>query len=137
MSRVLIVEDSLSDLELIMAAVREHYETTWSPTLADAITQLTRNPPDAVLLDVHLPDSNESHHTVSEVKKHRNNAAIVVVSGDDDPRTIEQGLSDNADGWVVKGANMAKAVLYELQKGIANHRKCCKVDEGIKHLYEI
>jgi DNA-binding response OmpR family regulator len=134
MTRLLIVEDDPTDLDLILEMVREKFETLWAPTLKDAIQHLKNGAVDAVLLDVNLPDSRDSHHAVSEVKIHRGHAAIVVLSGESDEAKIRQGLADNADGWLVKGSSRAKSVVFELERAIASHRICCKVREGIQHL---
>lgn len=135
MSRVLIVEDDPRDMLLIRSVIEGKYQIAVATTLDEAVKQMIKETPDAVLLDVGLPDAKNPEHAIARMKEYRNDkAAIVVVSGCDDPEQIASGIEKNADGWVVKGLSMASGILHQLERGIANYRICCKVETGITHL---
>lgn len=134
MARMLIVEDCASDFELIQEYIRDSFEIDWSRTLREAVEKLNSTNPDVILLDVHLPDSPSYLDTIAEVKRHRKDAPIIVVSGESDPTTIERGIEENADGWLTKSTLTAKSLLHQISEGIERHRLCSKVREGIEHL---
>src|SRR5688572_613529 len=132
MNRVLIVEDDPLDMESIYMVLSGKFILDTAIDLYTAISKLKSNPPDAVLLDPGLPDSQGFQHSIDEMKKHRanTNTAIVVVSHDDDPVRMKAGIAGNADGWVTKGVTMPQDLLFHLQRSIAMRRKCRNVEEG-------
>lgn len=118
----------------MLAALDGRYVSDWAPTLALGIEGIERERPAAILLDVGLPDAKDYRHAIAEVKEHRHDAAIIVVSGSDDPVVITQAIADNADAWVVKGSFTPKGLIHQIEEGIAKHRTCSKLSKEIKRL---
>lgn len=58
MNRILIVEDSLEEQELIRRALRSDYELEFAESSASGLDLASTQPPDLVLLDVGLPDGD-------------------------------------------------------------------------------
>jgi len=61
--RLLLVEDSDAQARFFMQTLREPssahpFDVTWAKTLREALRQLADAPPDLVLLDLVLPDSD-------------------------------------------------------------------------------
>ena len=79
---VLIVEDEEPARELLVHYLEsERYEVAWAASGADAITQAVRLSPDAITLDLLLPDGN-GLKTLHQLKKHpaTEHIPIIIVS---------------------------------------------------------
>jgi len=61
---------------------------------------------DLVLLDFHLPGTSE-HDAFRAVRDHFHKAAVVIVSGDEDPPTIRQLIGNGASGYIPKSSTPA------------------------------
>ena len=87
--------------------------------LATALSVIQEAPPDAVLLDLNLPDSH-GVSTLTRVLSAAPSAAIVVLTGLDDPRTAREALSLGAQDWLVKGELdpdvVQRALRYALER---------------------
>lgn len=119
-SSILIVEDNDSDRELIFNAIHTQCENIKSVRkLEDAIFQIRQEAPDVVLLDVGLPDAIDFKDAIDRMKKAvKETTAIIVVSNNDDPEAITQGIMSNASGWIVKGSWVN--LLYEMRAAYDN-----------------
>ena len=60
--------------------------------------------PDLILLDLNLPDS-KGLDALSRVRERFEDAALVVVSGEEDPAMIRRTIDDGAAGFVPKSSN--------------------------------
>lgn len=58
-------------------------------------------PPDLILLDLNLPDA-EGFSSLAYLRTHYPNVRVAIVSGDDDPSTIEGARSFGASGYLIK-----------------------------------
>ena len=117
---VLIVEDDIGDANLIRWQLLERDPEAFEVTLADSVAQ-TRQLleqglcPDVTLLDLNLPDSRG----IETVEHGRNllDGPLVVLTGMEDSRIIEQAIAHGADDYLCKGADggsLRKAVRYAL-----------------------
>lgn len=113
---VLLVEDNPDDLALVQRMLAEaaetHFDVECFQRLADVISHLqqTEKRPDAVLLDLTLPDSTgldtliALHETIGDVP-------IIVLSGLDDSKTAVEAIKAGAHDWITK--NQTNGVLLE------------------------
>ncbi|AGS72657.1 PP2C family protein-serine/threonine phosphatase [Streptomyces collinus] len=107
----LLVEELLLDTDLPHSLKR-------CRTAAEARLALETAPVDCVLLDLHLPDASgvETVHAVQG----DTNAAIIVLTGLDEPRAGVDALAAGAQDYLVKGTVepelMQRAVRYAVQR---------------------
>jgi len=127
--KVLFIEDEANYRELVTRHLLDDFEVNEATTLEEGIKWLRKNEADAILLDLGLPDS-QPQSTLSEVKKHRNCAAVVIVSGSDDPELIRKCILDTASGYLVKGRDDRKPMLIvkEIMDAIRNNVLCRRID---------
>ena len=78
------------------------FSTTWCPTLAAGLSELSAHGADVVLLDLSLPDSH-GLGTLSQVLAARDDVAVVVLSGQDDEDLAYRALQAGAQDYLVKG----------------------------------
>ncbi|HET9383159.1 MAG TPA: fused response regulator/phosphatase [Streptomyces sp.] len=119
--RILLVEDDDGDALLVEELL---YDTDLPHTLercrtaADARKALGANPVDCVLLDLHLPDAS-GVRTVQAIQT-ETDAAIIVLTGLDEPRAGVDALAAGAQDYLVKGKVepdlMQRALRYAVQR---------------------
>ncbi|MFF9409803.1 PP2C family protein-serine/threonine phosphatase [Streptomyces anandii] len=119
--RILLVEDDDGDALLVEELL---YDTDLPHTLercrtaGDARTALASHAADCVLLDLHLPDAS-GVDTVQAVQT-GTEAAIIVLTGLDEPRAGVEALAAGAQDYLVKGKVepdlMQRAVRYAVQR---------------------
>lgn len=129
MIRVLIVEDNPVD-----AAMARDILDTWRPNefdlihvqdLEDALRRLSREPFDAVLLDLSLPDA-KGLDTVTQVLGTSPGVPIIVLSGYDDEQIGLQAVQKGAQDYLVKGqgdgAILGRAIQFAIERKRAEER---------------
>lgn len=124
MKCLLIVEDELNDIRLILPMLSGRFALIIATTLAEAIKQFSMGLAEAVLLDLGLPDSPKEK-TVQTFKANFPNAPIVVMSGNSDPKFIEQTILDNASGYIQKDFHCKDPCRFcrEIDAAIEHHKE--------------
>jgi DNA-binding response OmpR family regulator len=111
--RILIVDDEPDFAEMLRYRLRnDRYEFEYAPRGMDALNKLTLARPDAVLLDVLLPDMNGLE--VCEIlhrRSDRRRVPVILVSGLDNPTTRTAGQEAGARSFVSKPVNFAQLKL--------------------------
>jgi len=103
--RILIVEDSPALLRALRINLRARgYEVATAPTGRDALAEAQRRPPDAVLLDLGLPDLDGTE--VIRQLRSWSNAPVIVLSGRAGPGDKIGALDAGADDYVTKPFSM-------------------------------
>ncbi|WP_037860381.1 PP2C family protein-serine/threonine phosphatase [Streptomyces sp. NRRL S-340] len=119
--RIVLVEDDDGDALLVEELLYDTdlpHTLTRCRTAAEARRTLAAHPCDCVLLDLHLPDATgvETVHAI-EADTH---AAIIVLTGLDEPRAGVDALAAGAQDYLVKGKVepdlMQRAVRYAIQR---------------------
>ena len=121
--RIVLVEDNPSDAELITQALRRSasydFEVVVCPSLKSATETVTEDSPDAVLLDLGLPDSS-GVHSVREILRKTPNLPVVVLTGNDDDETALHSLQNGAQDYLVKGRvdtdNLSRSIRYAVER---------------------
>jgi PAS domain S-box-containing protein/putative nucleotidyltransferase with HDIG domain len=125
--QVLLVEDNPGDARLIRAMLTEDhnsssFEITWADRLSKALEALNTNPPEAVLLDLSLPDS-QGLSTVATVVKNAPDAPIVILTGNEDEALATRALQDGAQDYLPKsqltGALLERTIRYSIDRKLA------------------
>lgn len=111
-SAALLVEDLVADSDLGMSVTRV-------PTLSAACAELATEPPDCVLLDLHLPDA-DGLGALARIRDHHDAVPVVVLTG-----TAEEGVglaavAAGAQDYLVKGRVepelFGRAIRYAIQR---------------------
>ncbi|MEU9158001.1 fused response regulator/phosphatase [Streptomyces sp. NPDC048417] len=118
---VLLVEDDDGDALLVEELLHDTdlpYTLTRCHTAAEAHRALAAGPVDCVLLDLHLPDAS-GVETIRTIQA-GTHAAIIVLTGLDEPRAGVDSLAVGAQDYLVKGKVepdlMQRAVRYAVQR---------------------
>ncbi|MCA9269779.1 MAG: PAS domain S-box protein, partial [Planctomycetales bacterium] len=124
--RVLCVEDDpLSARILIdrLHAFPAHdgvsFECTHATSLFETRRLLSKNPFDAVISDLGLPDS-EGPATIANIRKHAPHMPLVALTADDSIATMREAIDAGADGYFVKGegasSTLARAIIQAIER---------------------
>ena len=126
--RVLLVEDNDGDAMLVREALEDaagdSVELRHVRTLADGTAVLTGDgwEPDAVFLDLGLPDLPPGRSALHEVLDVAPDVAVVVLTGLDDGDVAAAAVADGAQDYIVKsadpdGGTLLRAVRFARQRG--------------------
>ncbi|MDX2092558.1 MAG: response regulator transcription factor [Kofleriaceae bacterium] len=120
-SSILIVEDRPDDLAFITDVLRSAFgpcEVRSARTLARARQLVAQDPPDFVILDLHLPDG-AGGEMLPVVRAKRPDATVVVVTVFDDDEHLFAALQAGADGYLLKDESRASAsaILKDVLEG--------------------
>ena len=100
--RLLLVEDTVSLATLYREYLRnEGYEIDHAPSLAEARAVLGRKPPDAVLLDLRLPDG-DGLGLLAEIRARRNPPPVIVMTAHGSVTTAVDAMRGGATDFLVK-----------------------------------
>lgn len=101
-NRILVVDDEPSVARMLGRILqRMHLEHSVAPSAEEARRVLREEAFDLILCDIHLPGESGMdliEHVVSE----HPDTAVIMVSGVDDPGTVEKALEIGAYGYIVK-----------------------------------
>ncbi|NEA46258.1 fused response regulator/phosphatase [Streptomyces sp. SID10815] len=118
---ILLVEDDDGDALLVEELLYDTdlpHTLTRCRTAADARRELAAQPVHCVLLDLHLPDAS-GVETVEAIQTDTG-AAIIVLTGLDEPRAGVEALGAGAQDYLIKGKVepdlLQRAVRYALQR---------------------
>jgi two-component system cell cycle response regulator len=122
-TKILLVEDSPGDARLIKEALSEiaklRFELVHCETLAQALEFCSKNIPDAILLDLGLPDS-QGLDTVRRMHGAAQQAPIAVLTIRDEEELAIQSLHEGAQDYLPKsqinGALVWRALRYAMER---------------------
>jgi len=120
--RVLVVEDDPNTREYIAAALRgadETYSVSTARNLQCAIDALTGEAPDAVLVDLGLPDGN-GIDAIRFARERSDETRILVITVFGDEKSVVGAIEAGAQGYLLKGeapADLREAVSQVLAGG--------------------
>lgn len=119
--RLLLVEDNPGDADLAAERLSEmpDHDITVVDRLKRALEVLEETRIDAVILDLNLPDST-GIETFRQLRRASKNVAIVIYSGDNDPKLRMQALAEGALDYVEKNAPsygvQVRGLLYSIER---------------------
>lgn len=112
MNTALIVEDSLSDQELISGCLMQGgLNVVKAQNAEEAIAKISRHKPDVIILDVVLPDRS-GFELCRELKTQAETSKIPIVICSTKGGKLNQrwGLKHGADAYLVKPVDQAELV---------------------------
>jgi PleD family two-component response regulator len=122
--RVLMVEDSPSDAELIAVSLTDAAPGAVALThvrrLDQAFASLASDQFDVMLLDLDLPDSG-AKDTVARARGHWQDIPIVVHTGDTDDRRGIKAVREGAQDYVRKGDFDGHVLLHAIRHAMRRH----------------
>ncbi|MDY7225762.1 ATP-binding protein [Hyalangium rubrum] len=129
--RLLLVEDNPGDARLIQEELKEvssaRFEVLHVARMAEAERAVREAPPDAVLLDLSLPDGHGLSN-ISRLLQAVPVVPLVVLTGTDDERLAVQAVHQGAQDYLVKGQVTGPLLVRALRYAIERKR----VEEGLK-----
>lgn len=129
--RLLLVEDNAADAHLIQEELREvaatPFEVRHVGRMAEAEREVREAPPDAVLLDLSLPDGHGLGN-ISRMQQAAPAVPLVVLTGLDDERQAVQAVHQGAQDYLVKGQVTGPLLVRALRYAIERKR----AEEGLK-----
>lgn len=106
---VLLIDDHAlfrQGLQLILSTLDERLRFSDAADCASVLRDPALRDVNVVLLDLGLPDGN-ALASIEPLRAHCTSAAIVVVSGIDDPQTVRRAIDAGAAGFVPKSSSSA------------------------------
>ena len=134
--RVLLVEDNPGDARLIQIMLTEQEDGSFhvdiAPRLADALAAIEKDAPDAILVDLNLPDSS-GLGTAERVIAAAPNVPVLVMTGLEDERVgleaMRHGVQDYLTKGQIDGPLIRRAVRYAVDRMKTQALLAEKVDE--------
>jgi PAS domain S-box-containing protein len=120
--RLLLVEDSPSDAALLQENILSRsgagdFSVSVAPSLQKALDHLKNNRPDAVLLDLNLPDST-GLGTVERARQTSPDVPIIVLTGVDDEKLGMEAMQAGVQDYLVKGQADGHAIIRAVRYAI-------------------
>jgi len=129
--KILIIEDDDLYCELVgRVLVKEGFVVRCTNRLQEGIKLAKQDPPDAIVLDLGLPDSS-ADKTVESMKQVINTAIIVVLSGNTE--AAKNCIMQSASGYLNKDDGL-KYLGREIRNAIHTHSKIQRIDSAISGL---
>ncbi len=132
--RILLVEDDgafAAFLETALSVEDDPPELRHVPDLAGALARLREDGPDAVILDLHLPDS-QGLDTLRAVVAAAPLLPVVVLTGAADLALARTALQLGAQDWIVKGRSEAEVVQRAVRYAVERKRLTDRLVEAQK-----
>lgn len=103
--KILLIEDSDAEAGLIKHTISQAFDNNISITRCDTLTEavdiISQQAFDVILLDLSLPDSHGTE-TFQTIQAHNEDAALVVLSGNDDEGLAESLIVAGAQDYICK-----------------------------------
>lgn len=129
--RIILVEDNPGDARLVQLALAEAIRTPLAVehvTRLDAALDLLGGPaPDALLLDLSLPDST-GLDTVTRVRRAAPHVPIIVLTGREDEAFADEVIRSGAQDYLVKGQVEGTSVSRAIRYAVERHRVLEELD---------
>ncbi len=134
--RVLLVEDSPSDAELLQEALleteAEGFQFVLAESLTEALESLHKNSFDVLLLDLSLPDSFGTE-TFRKAREKAPNLPIVVLTGTDNEILGLQAVRHGVQDYLIKGQSDGRLVARAIRYAIERKRS----EDALRHSEEL
>lgn len=131
MSLLLQIEDDPAYQELVSRRLEGRFIIEVASSLHEGLAKIKDGKYDAILLDPGLPDSSQ-HETFRRVKESKPDAAIVILTGNNDEDFVRRQIQDCASGVLVKGKNDIEPLAFaaQIKRAIYTHRVCRGLDSA-------
>ena len=122
-ARILIIEDNPGDARLVKEALADAggsvFRLVWKKDLLKGLEHLKKNPVDAILLDLTLPDST-GFATFERVHSQAPQTAIILLTGFQDEEQAAKAVRAGAQDYLFKGKadgeRLARSIRYAIER---------------------
>lgn len=127
-TKVLMVEDNPGDARLVQLLLAEvgGFDVTWKQDLHEAAQWLAENQPDAVLLDLSLPDS-QGVATIDAMRRVAPDLAVIVFTGLNDEAVGVAAVKRGCQDYLVKGQGdgllIGRTITYAVERKAIEHER--------------
>ena len=119
--RILLVEDNRADAvllqEMLLQDAPGQFDLAWTTSLRETLERLGREPFDAVLLDLSLPDSH-GLETITRLSAAVPAMPILVITGLTDEHVAGEAVRCGAEDYLVKGQTDARSMIRAIRYAI-------------------
>jgi signal transduction histidine kinase len=120
---VLLVEDDVEYADLLIDMLKGSTDAafvmTHCTTLAAGVQRLGSTAPHVVLLDLHLPDSEEED-TYTTITQHAPQLPIIIITSHDDRDFAERAVRMGVQDYLIKGkvnrGHLSRAIFYAIER---------------------
>jgi signal transduction histidine kinase len=129
--KILLVEDNPADAGLLKATLSapgaSRFEITQVDRLKEALSRLTSQPFDVLLLDLSLPDST-GLGTVASIQQTSKHIPIIVLTGNEDEQVGIDAVRQGVQDYLVKGLIPERVLVQAIDYAIERKR----IDEELR-----
>ncbi|MBC8385452.1 MAG: sigma-54-dependent Fis family transcriptional regulator [Candidatus Cloacimonetes bacterium] len=135
MDKILIVDDN-TDMQFLLSNIlsEEGYETFSAGNGNRAITEVKRNNPDLVLLDIRLPGM-DGLRVLEEIRKINPEILVIMITAFGDIKSAVQAMKDGAFDYVTKPFDN-EALILNIKKAMKTKHLSDEVEDLKKQLQE-
>lgn len=120
MSKILVVDDSQSFLDLVEILLKGSFELSFARSAIEAINMVKSNSYDALILDMSLPDYT-GYYLGEKIRKERPDIPIAFLTNYDGETSRETADILNAKFWYKPNVVASNGVLLESVKNLLNN----------------
>lgn len=100
--KVFFVDDNMTNLLIGKTALKDHFQTFTMPSAAKMFELLEKVKPDAILLDVEMPEMG-GYEAIEKLKSgEHKDIPVIFVTGNENATDEQEGLSRGAVGYIRK-----------------------------------
>ncbi|MDR0527392.1 MAG: response regulator [Spirochaetaceae bacterium] len=100
--KIFFVDDNITNLLIGKNALKDHFQTFTMPSAAKMFELLEKVKPDAILLDIEMPEMS-GYEAMEKLKASEyKNIPVLFVTGNENTEDEQKGLSMGAKGYIRK-----------------------------------
>lgn len=115
-NRILIVDDSPSDLQMIASCLKNHYQVIAATNGRDALELLKQTKVEVVLLDVTMPDM-DGYQVCATIRSQNSHIKIIFISANDGMDEILKGYDVGGNDYITKPFS-PEILLSKIEKAV-------------------
>ena len=122
---LLVVDDEVDFGDFVVSALEDDYSVSYVDSGNKAISQIERNPPDLVILDINMPDV-DGYEVCRQIKSARGEqTAVLFVSGQDTTQEKMKAYELGGDDFLSKPVMIDELIVkvQVLEKFVGNQKK--------------
>ena len=121
LKKILLVEDNRADAvllqEMLLRDAPGQFDLSWTSSLQETLDRVGREPFDAVLLDLSLPDSH-GLETITRLSAAVPAMPILVMTGSTDEHIAGEAVHCGAEDYLFKGQTDARSIVRAIRYAI-------------------